>query len=158
MRESSSAAAVSSSLRVRMRALRVAGLRRRVDLDQPERLDLLRLAVFLNLEVLELEIGDRIALPVGDDHVDAHEVDAGAEHRLAWSGGRLAGVLRRRSWRLRGCRDCVGVRRPQPRARPMTQHRTTMTRRVAAKRMRVRCDDNMPLPPRLGLDSPITPF
>ena len=48
---------------------------------------LLRLAVFLDLEIFELEIGDGIALPVGDDDVDADGVDAGAEDRLIGRGG-----------------------------------------------------------------------
>ena len=87
-------------------ALRVARLRGRVDLDQPERLGLLRLAVFLDLEILELEVGDGIALPVGDDDVDADGVDAGAEDRLLGRRGRLSGLLRGGAGA--GCSCCRG--------------------------------------------------
>ena len=59
MREFSSAAAVSSSLRVRSARCVYAGCVVGVDLDQPERFGLLRLAVFLDFELLELEVGDR---------------------------------------------------------------------------------------------------
>ena len=68
------------------RALRNRGLGHRVDLHQPEGLRLLRLAVFLDLEIFELEVADGIALAVRHDHVDADGVDAAAEDRLfgAW--------------------------------------------------------------------------
>ncbi len=35
-----------------------------------------------DFEIVGREVGDRIALPVGDDDVDADRVDAGAERRL----------------------------------------------------------------------------
>ena len=54
-------------------------------------LDLLRLAVLGDLEVVRLQIGDRVAVLVGDDHVDADEVDAGAEDRRLAAGRRLVG-------------------------------------------------------------------
>ncbi len=49
--------------------------------DQLERLDCLRFAVFGDLEVLLPEIVDRVALLVGDDHVHANEIDVGTERR-----------------------------------------------------------------------------
>ena len=53
-----------------------------IELDQPERFDFLRLAVLGHVEVGRLQVGDRDAVLVfRDDHVDAHEIDAGAEHR-----------------------------------------------------------------------------
>ena len=76
--------------------------RRAVDLDEAERLDGLRLAVLEHLEVGLLQIDDRIALPVGDDRVDADEVDAGAEDRLLVGGRRGAGAVGWRRLRRRG--------------------------------------------------------
>ena len=46
--------------------------------DELERLDRLRLAVFGDFEVFLLQIVDGIALPIGDDDVDADEVDVGS--------------------------------------------------------------------------------
>ena len=58
-----------------------------VELDQLEGLDLLRLAVFGDLEVALLQVRDRVALVVGDDDVDADEIDAGAENRRRLAAG-----------------------------------------------------------------------
>ena len=69
--------AIANLLRRRTARLRVA-----VDLDQLELLDRLRLAVLEDLEVGLRQVGDRLVLPVGDDDVDADEVDAAAERRL----------------------------------------------------------------------------
>ena len=87
-------------------------LRHRVDLEQLERLDVLRLAVLPHLEIFWLEVGDRLALLVGDDDVHADEVDVGAERRLlrliAAPAGRapaaaaLAGSVPAGCWRRRG--------------------------------------------------------
>jgi hypothetical protein len=56
-----------------------------VDLDEPELLDRLRLLVLEHLEVGLREVGHRLLLAVGDDHVHAHEVDGFAERRrLLW--------------------------------------------------------------------------
>ena len=71
-----------------------------VELDQLEGLDLLRLAVLGDLEVALLQVRDRIAFLVGDDDVDADEVDPGAENRR-WLGG-IRRRLRRRRRLLRG--------------------------------------------------------
>ena len=51
------------------------------DVHQLEGLDRLRLAVFGDLEVFLPEIVDRVALLVGDDDVNADEVDVGTECR-----------------------------------------------------------------------------
>ena len=51
------------------------------DVDELERLDRLRLPVFGDFEVFLLQIVDGIALPIGDDDVDADEVDVGAKDR-----------------------------------------------------------------------------
>jgi hypothetical protein len=61
---------------------RLAGLRVPVDLDRRELLDRLRLAVLGHLEVHLLQVTDRLRLLVGDDDVDADEVDAAAERGL----------------------------------------------------------------------------
>ncbi len=68
--------AVANLLRRRTTGNRVA-----VDLDQLELLDLDRLAVLEHLEVVLGEIGDWLRLLVGDDHVNADEVDAPTERR-----------------------------------------------------------------------------
>ena len=57
-------------------------------LHQAEGLDGLRLVVLDELEVVLGEIGDRVAAAIGDDDVDAHEVDAGAEDRLLGAAAR----------------------------------------------------------------------
>ncbi len=51
------------------------------DVDELEGLNGLRLAVFRNLEIFRLQVMNRIALPIGDDDVDANDVDVGAEDR-----------------------------------------------------------------------------
>src|SRR5262249_27683900 len=58
---------------------RVARLRVAIDHHQPELLDLLRLAVLEEFEILLREVGDRLLLLVADADVDADEVDAAAE-------------------------------------------------------------------------------
>jgi len=58
-----------------------------VELDEFERIDLLRLVILGDIEVRRLQIGDRIPVLVRDDDVDANVVDAGSEDR-----GLLAGV------------------------------------------------------------------
>ncbi len=68
-----------------------------VGLDETERLDGLRLAVFEDLEVGRLEIDDRVALAIRDDRVDADEVDAGPEDGLLVSGRRGLGRGLRRA-------------------------------------------------------------
>jgi hypothetical protein len=93
-----------------------------VQLDETERFDLLRLAVFGDVEVRLFQIGDlHAALVVADDHVDADEVDAAAEHRRwLWLVGRRLllsrWLLRRRLLRLllRG-RASRGLREQLPR-------------------------------------------
>ena len=69
---------------------RIARLRVAVDFDRRELFDRLRLAVFEDLEIDFLQVADRLRLLVGDDDVDADEVDAAAERgplrRLAWRG------------------------------------------------------------------------
>ena len=57
-----------------------------VELHELERLDVLRLAVLGDLEIGLFQIGDRVAVAIADDHVDAHEVDPGAE-RPGLAGG-----------------------------------------------------------------------
>jgi hypothetical protein len=54
-----------------------------VDAHELERLDVLRLAGFGDREVGGRQVEHRVALPVGDDDVDADEVDAGPEDGLA---------------------------------------------------------------------------
>ena len=66
-----------------------------VQLDELEGFDLLRLAVFSDVEVGLLQIGKRVAGLVRDDHVHTDEIDARAEDR------RLIRVRRRWLWRRR---------------------------------------------------------
>ncbi len=88
---------------------RVSNLPRRIaadsgvvsDIDELERLNRLRLAVLGDLEVLGSQIVDGIPLLVGDDHIDADEVDVSAERRERFGGGRLFWLLLRRWRRLR---------------------------------------------------------
>ncbi len=83
IRTSSRAASSSSSLRLRICfGGGPPGVDVAVNLDQLELFDLDRLAVFEHLEVGLRQVGDRLGLLVGDDDVDADEVDAGAEHGL----------------------------------------------------------------------------
>ncbi len=91
------------------RTLRNRGLRHRVDLHQAEGLRLLRLAVFLDLEIFELEVADGIALPVGDDDIDADGLNAAAEDRLFGACGLL--VRRSLSGGGRGRSRLLPVRR-----------------------------------------------
>ena len=71
-----------------------------VELHELEGFDLLRLAVFRDLEIGRLQVGDLIAVAVRNDDVHAHEVDACAEHRLLRIGrwwlfrGRLLALRR----------------------------------------------------------------
>ena len=65
----------------------------RVDVDHRERLDRLQLAVFLDPELVLLQVEDRVALPIGDDGVDADVVDPGPDAR-----DRLLVLLRRIGW------------------------------------------------------------
>jgi len=62
----------------------------RVDPDQAELFDGLRLAVFEDLEVVPCQVDNRRISP-GDDDVDGDVVDAGTEGRLL-----IRGLLRRR--------------------------------------------------------------
>ena len=78
---------------------RLAGPRIAVDANQAELLDRLRLPVLEHFEVGLRQVGDRLALVVVDDDVDADEVDAGAEDRL-----RLLRVALRRGRRRRAGR------------------------------------------------------
>ena len=68
------------------------------DVDQLEGLDRLRLAVFGDLEVFLRQIVNGVALPVGDDDVDADEVDVGAEDRGLLLGLCAAAAAARRCW------------------------------------------------------------
>ena len=52
-----------------------AGLRNAGDANQPKRLDGLGGAVLEHLEVVRLQVGHGVAFPVGDDDIDADEVD-----------------------------------------------------------------------------------
>ena len=78
------------------RRRRRVDLRRLVDLHDRERLDRLRLAVFLDPELVLLEVEHRVALPVGDDDVDADEVDAGPDAAAAAAAPAAASRCRRR--------------------------------------------------------------
>src|SRR5439155_20252723 len=53
-----------------------------IELHEPEGFDLLRLPVFGHVEIGRLQVGNLVAVAVGDDDVDADEVDPRAEHRL----------------------------------------------------------------------------
>jgi hypothetical protein len=77
-------------------------------LDQPELFDRLRLAVLHHFEIVPGEIGNRHALPVRDDDVHPHEIDARAER---WLLRRGRGFLRRRllRWRLLRFRGLLGA-------------------------------------------------
>jgi hypothetical protein len=59
------------------------------ELDELERLNRLRNAVFSDVEVFGRKVGERHPVPAGDRHVDANEVDACPER------GPLSEVLRR---------------------------------------------------------------
>jgi hypothetical protein len=88
-------------------------LRQLVDLDDVERVDLLRPLVFANLEVVGLHVEDDVAgVLVGDDDVDTDEVDAAADDRTLVL--RLLLVGRRRSRRGRRGR-LLGLRDQQSR-------------------------------------------
>ena len=81
---------------VRVRANRLGGLleglrHSAVELHQLEGFNLLRLAVLGDLEIPLLEVAHRGTVLVGEDDVDANEVDAGAKHRR-----RLRRLVRRR--------------------------------------------------------------
>ena len=114
MRASSSCAAVSSSLRVGQPppASRPGG---RLSIFTSRNVStvcgLLSSATSKSSAVRSV---DRVAVAVGDDHVDAHEVDAGAEDRLIGGGRRLGRVGGRcrcgRRWRRGLRRRCL--RRP----------------------------------------------
>jgi hypothetical protein len=59
----------------------LGGHRRPFDADGPELFDLLGLAVLDQLEIGLLEVGDRPAVPIADERIDADEVDFTAEGR-----------------------------------------------------------------------------
>ena len=59
----------------------------RIDLDDREGVDRLRLAVFLDPELVLRQIDDRVALFIGDDRIDADVVDARPDAR--WSRLRI---------------------------------------------------------------------
>jgi hypothetical protein len=87
-----------------------------LDLDVAEALDLLELVVLVDLEVVLGQVLDGVALVVGDQRVDADEVDAGAEggrlrgRGLLRPGGRPgAGGVPARAWRWRRGRRRAGV-------------------------------------------------
>src|SRR5205814_9615745 len=48
-------------------------------------------AVFVDLEVVGLKIGDEVAFPVGDGDAEIHQVDAAAEDGHLLSAGRRIG-------------------------------------------------------------------
>src|SRR5687767_3123163 len=77
----------------------VRGLRVGIDPDHRELLHLLRLAILGDAELLRLQIENGLTLVVGDDDVDADEVDAGADGRLLRANRCL-----RRGWLLAGRR------------------------------------------------------
>ena len=75
-------AALSSSYRLRIAFGVIPAFELGVDLHRLERLDLLRLLVLAHLELVLLHVEDDLAgFLVGDDDVDADEVDAAADHR-----------------------------------------------------------------------------
>jgi hypothetical protein len=55
--------------------------------DQAELLHRLRLVVLEDLELVLLQVEDRLRLVVGGNHVHADEVDAAAEDRLSVLAG-----------------------------------------------------------------------
>ena len=55
-----------------------------------EELDRLRLARFVDFEVVGRQAGDRAALLVGDDDAEVHEIDRGAERLLSGGDGATA--------------------------------------------------------------------
>ena len=62
--------------------------------NQSEGVDRLRGVVFEHLEVIGLQVGHGVSIPVGDDDVDADDVDFGAEgRRLGLFLGRLLRLL-----------------------------------------------------------------
>ena len=67
------------------------------NVDEREGRDLLRLAVLEDLEIARREIGDDVALRVGDEGVDLDVVDLDAER-----DGRLIGGVWRAALLLRG--------------------------------------------------------
>src|SRR5262249_49117542 len=75
----------------------VTGTLAAVGSNQLELLDLLELVVLEYLKVLVREVAGRLTLLVGDDHVDADEVDAGLEDGLIRLWLRR-GLLRLRLW------------------------------------------------------------
>jgi hypothetical protein len=82
------------------------------EVDELERIDLLRLAVLGDVEVLELQVLDRVPLLVADDGVHAHVVDAGLERGLLRRRNRLLRLLvGGRLLRLTGLRLGVGLLR-----------------------------------------------
>jgi hypothetical protein len=106
--------------------------------------DVLRLAGFLHLKVVALEIGDGLALGVGHDHVeDDHAggaldgVRSSARWALrtgwAWSTGRGRGRLRRRRGRRRG----MSLAGPSSRALLRAGNRR---RGLRLRRLRLRTD------------------
>ena len=57
-----------------------AALRDRgIDPDLPKQIDGLRPAIFDDLKLLSGQVGDWLAAAVGDDDVDANNVDSGSE-------------------------------------------------------------------------------
>ena len=72
-----------------------------VQLHELKALDRLRLTVFDDLEIALPQVRHRVAVPVGDDDVDADEVDARLEQRLlSLVGRRPLWIGRRRRRRL----------------------------------------------------------
>ena len=65
-----------------------------VHLDQPELLDRLQLAILEHLEVGRRQIGDRLAVVIGDHDIDANEIDVSTEYGLL--GSVALGRVRRR--------------------------------------------------------------
>ena len=86
-----------------------------VELDQLEGLDLLGLAVLGDLEVGRLQSATGLPALVGDDDVDADEIDAGAEdrrlRRAGWSAARLVGLAPDLAAGPRRACGCCGVAR-----------------------------------------------
>ena len=67
-----------------------------VNVDMAKEFDRLRPAVFDDLELLFRQIGDRLALLIRDDHIDADDIDAGAKGGRATLRWRRATLRRRR--------------------------------------------------------------
>ena len=85
--------AAADRLRVRLDIVAVSGAAvvprsdpaGRRNIDERERADFLRLAVFEQLEVVLVEIGDEVPALVGHDRVDVDEIDFDLKRDRRWS-------------------------------------------------------------------------